>query len=119
MKKTLISFLTYHCQRMQYCFVIEHFEISFLQVKRLGATFDILVDHEYLDAVIRYGNTVVKLWEEGDKESILKALAHELTHVLTGNITDELSQTQKLRKREEQTTEHISRLLFRLYKGKK
>jgi len=116
---TLQNFLLHHAQRMQYCFVIEHFQVSFLEVRRLAATFDIIVDYEYLDAVIRYGSQVRKLWDKGDKEEILGALAHELTHILTGNITDGLAQTVKLRKRDEQTTEHISRLLYRLYKEKK
>ena len=77
-------------------------------------TMDILVDYEYLDAVIRYGRVVSKAFKRGDHEYVIRALAHETTHILTG----EVKMTRRCfapRLFDERATEHISRLLFRLF----
>lgn len=116
---TLTHFLVGHLQRMQRCFVIEHFEISILGVKRIGGIFDILVDYEYLDAVIRYGHEAVALWNTGKREELVKALVHECSHCLTGSVTDGMKLTKHQRKLDEQANEHLSRLLYRLYRRRK
>ena len=116
---TLQEYLVYHTSKMMRCFFIEHFDVS-LQKAKLpqGTTMDIRVDYEYLNAVIRYGKSVKILWKIRDKKEILASIAHELTHILTGEITDGMKTTRNQNKIEEQTTEHISRLLLRLYLSK-
>ena len=116
---TLIKFLVHHCQKMQRCFVIEHFEVSFLRIKKCAGVMDINIDYEYLDAVIRYDGDVEVLWKTGQKEAILKVLCHELTHILTGMATDGITLTRQQTKQDEQANEHISRLLYRLYRRRK
>ena len=112
----LREFLCFHISRMLVTMVVEHYEVSIKRVKKLGAIMDIDVDHEYLCAEIRYSTDVERLWRTGKRDWILDVLAHELTHILTSQITDEMRRSKKLLKREEQVTEHVSRLLLKLYK---
>ena len=112
----LSQFLVYHVGKMLHCFILEHYEVSLLRLKKMPAVFDILVDYEYMDAVIRYGEKVEAMWKTGQTEAILESLAHELTHIFTGSITEHLKMTKRMRIHEERATVHISRLLYKLYK---
>ena len=76
------------------------------------------MDNEYLEAYIAYGKEVVKKWRVGDKSFILRALAHELCHIITSELAD--SMRGKLDKvhhtfHDERCTETTSRLAYRLY----
>ena len=87
-------------------FCLTHYSVGFFHQKLDGDTvMEIEVDPEYLRAEIAYGYLVRCMWRQGKKQQILQTLCHKLCHVLTNGVT----------KNSEQMTEHISRLLYKLY----
>lgn len=111
------AYLQKHTRQMQRCFIIEHYEVfvEFASKKVLdGALMDIEVDDDYLRATIQYGSEIRNLYKQGNYEEVLKTLAHELTHVLISEMADK-GEPEKENKLEERVTEHVSRLLYRLY----
>ena len=111
------NFLMKHIEGMLITFNLTHFEVQLIPCKKMKVVMDIQVNYDYLEAVIRYGKIVEDAWKRGDKDYILGALCHEITHILVGEITDDLAQTKKRTKLEERAVEHISRLLVRAYQG--
>lgn len=100
---------------MQECFNLQHFDI-YIGRMTPNAQMDILVDYEYMDAEIRIGKEVYTLWKNKDKEAIIRILSHEITHILSGLATDGIKLSKQASKQDEQATELISRLLYRLYR---
>jgi hypothetical protein len=115
---TLKKFLLFHSSRMLKCFNLNHFEIYLVGKTKSVSGMDVLVDYEYLSATIRYGKKMEILWKHKEKNEILTYLCHEISHLLTGAMTDGITVSKALQKADEQTTEHISRLLLRLYLSK-
>lgn len=113
---TLQTFLELHLKGMQDCFNLRHFALTIVFKQRLDATMTIDIDTTYLHGEICYSNRIVKKYKEGEKDFVLGCLTHEVTHCLTNQIAS-LHRTTDLRlKTEEQVTEHLARLLFKLYK---
>lgn len=110
---TLKSFLLKHLKQMQKCFVVENFDIK-VRYEKINSSMEITVDYEYLEAEIFYGDKVKMLWNKGKTDVILKYLCHEVTHIMTGEVKIDRNNFCKTY-HDERATEHISRLLFRLY----
>jgi len=110
----LQNFLEFHLARMQECFNITHFDVE-IHRDQITSAMEICVDYEYLDADIAYGKQAILRWKRGDKIRILKWLAHELTHIITGELKTNHKKTERTFY-DERATEHLSRLLFRLYR---
>jgi len=109
----LTSFLKNHLKQMQKCFVVENFDVN-IRFEEIKSAMEITVDYEYLEADIVYGDKVKKLWEQNKIDQILKYLVHEITHILTGEVKIDKKNFCKTY-HDERATEHISRLLYRLY----
>lgn len=116
----LRTFLERHAEGMKRCFHLEHFDISLRYDKDLACQMEIDIDYRYLEAEICYGRQIKESWHDENRHAVLKCLAHELTHLITSN----LSQPFKMKRRvtgeelvhfDEQVTEHVSRLLYLLY----
>lgn len=118
----LTQFLLFHIFAMQECFNLCHFmvEVKESKAKSLQSStlFEIEVDYEYMEAVIRYGKVAKSLWHKDNEEKLLLGLAHELTHILTGEIKG-INRNKAQVFYDERATEQISRLLYRLYKRRK
>ncbi len=115
---TLQRFLMNHICGMQECFNLKHFDI-YIGRYTDDASMDISVDYEYMRAEIRTGDKVKEWWRNKDKEAIIRCLAHEITHIFTGLPTDGRTLSKQAAKADEQATELVSRLLYRLYRGQK
>ena len=103
---TLQPFLEHHCRAMLLTFCLTHYSVGFFRRKLDSNTaMEIEVDTRYLRAEISYGYLVQCMWRQCKKKDILQILCHELCHILTNDAT----------KNNEQLTEHISRLLYKLY----
>ena len=112
----LIDFLNKHSKEMLFVFCLSHFEVTFKRRKNLDCLAEIDTDLEYLSATIFYGNRLEKLYRSGAYEEVLKTLAHEITHILLENLSETPGSNSKSHKVAcEQATEHVSRLLYRLY----
>jgi hypothetical protein len=114
----LREFLEKHIVGMLVCFNLTHFGVKLARVKKLVALMDIYIDYEYLTAEIRYGKKIDVAWKLGQKERIIQILSHEITHIITGEVTDDLTIGKARQKTEERANEHLSRLLYRLYRRK-
>ena len=87
-------------------FCLTHYSVEFYRRKLDSDTaMEIEVETDYLRAEIAYGYLVQCMWRQRKRKQILQVLCHEITHILTKGIT----------KNNEQATEHISRLLYKLY----
>lgn len=104
-----------HTLGMLKCFHLEHFDI-YLGGETKTANMDISVDYKYLTATICINKGMAQLYKIGNREEILTCLCHEITHILTGVITDGIALDKQQTKQDEQATEHLSRLLYRLYR---
>jgi len=105
---------------MKTCFHLEHFDILVTHNPKLDCQMAIDVDYRYLEAKIEYGNDTIERWKNDDVHFIIKCLAHEVTHILTGNLSNPFKMKREVRGEmmthfDEQVTEHVSRLLYRLY----
>jgi len=109
----LQQFLELHIEQMKVCFNITNFDIG-IQRGETSNQMEISVDYEYLDAGIVYDKKIIRSWKDKDTVRILKCLAHELTHILTGELKTNHKKTE-CTFYDERATEHISRLLYRLY----
>lgn len=85
---------------------------------------DICPDYRYLEALINIDvETVTAMWKE-NKELILECLAHEISHLVTSEMSDPFATKCKRPKKEtveqihfeERVTETVSRWALRLYK---
>ena len=109
-------FLKKHIRGMLECFCLTNFDVT-TKVVKTKCLAEIDVDLEYLSAKILYGKALKRAWEKGDKELVLTTLAHEITHILLETLAETPgSKSKKHRIALEQATEHISRLLYRLYR---
>lgn len=120
--KPILGFLLLHVYDMQRCFNLGHFMVAVKESKakslQSANMFDIEIDYEYMEAVIRFGKVANDLWRKNKHEKLLLGLAHELTHIITG----ELKNTHRKKFQtyyDERVTEQIARLLYRLYKKEK
>ena len=118
------DFLKEHLIGLKQTMNLNHFKIDLVFGNLKEVTMAIEVDYRYLDAQIDIDRkTVIDQWEAGRKRRILENLAHELSHVITQELTDPHHwkgvDYKKLSKRkkhyEERVTEHISRLAVELY----
>ena len=82
------------------------------------------IDYRYLEAKLSIDTAeVVEMWKE-DRGIILECLAHELSHIITKELTDPFDWKGRPTKKqtetdiyfEERVTETVSRLTLRLYK---
>lgn len=112
---TLEKFLIRHTAAMLVCFNLTHFTVMFKRRPKLDCSAEIDIDLEYLEAVIFYGKKLEATYRR-DKKEVLKVLAHELSHIILENLAETPgSPKKKHRIACEQATEHVSRLLYRLY----
>ena len=103
---------------MLVAFNLSHYEVTFYylaQSNKKDGAMEIEVDIEYLRGSIAYTRLVRALWKLGDRKQIRQILCHEISHILT----EQLWTSKSTRTNNEQVTEHVSRLLFRLYERKK
>lgn len=110
----LHEFVSHHLKMMQICFCVEQFDVELRWKKREKYKMEISVDYEYLEATIWLGKQVEQEWARQGYRNILLWLAHELTHILTGEVKMSKSNFC-VRFHDERATEHISRLLYKLY----
>lgn len=93
--------------------LLTNYSVS-LRFHKIQWMMDISVDHEYLDAEIRYGQRAVDLFMEGKFDEIKLSLTHECTHILTTKILERkgLSKRKRLAL-EESVTEHIAKIFMK------
>lgn len=118
MKLTLETFLEESCANMIHCFNLTHFNVFLEEVRKLDCTMQIEVDYKYLDAKIAWGSKVREMWRLKQSRFIEMALAHELTHIITGEVTAPFQSKAHPELEEhfdERVTESVSRLLYNLY----
>ena len=110
----------YHCDLMIECFCLTHFHVYLKFNPKMDCTLEISVDHRYMDAEIMFGQKALQLWKQGYKDEILRALAHELCHIVTSEMADAMKtkgkpETIRATHFEERVTETVSRVYYRLY----
>lgn len=110
----LKKFLRKHLDQMLVCFKLTHFDV-YLKRKNISAKMQIATDLEYLEALIEYGKQAEQAWEQKKHQDLLLWLCHEVTHILLAEIK---SKRKRYRFYNERATEHISRLLYELYRRK-
>jgi hypothetical protein len=95
--------------------MLTHYEVEIKYYKGLDAQMDIDIDHEYLNAEIRFGRKVVMLFLEGNARQITATLVHECTHILTSQLTKSRKglSKRKFLEIEEATNEHISKIILK------
>jgi len=118
------KFVTKHLGGLLNCMNLIHYTITVSFGKLRGATMQIEVDHRYLDAEITVDTKqLLEHWKNGQRRKILCSLAHELTHIITSEQSDPFQTKEEDPKKmsklqhhfEERVTEHISKLVVRLY----
>jgi len=122
--KPLIKFVHTHLAGLLNCMNLSHFALTVQFTTLKNATMDITPDHRYLEGKMRIDTKMVMAhWKLGERDEILEALAHEITHLLTSEMSDPFQWVCRAKKQteaeihfEERVTEHVSRLALRLYK---
>ena len=93
--------------------MITNYTVSIKYCKHLDCFMDIDVDHEYLEAHIRFGKLIVKSFTRGDYAFVKATLLHELTHILTSRLTEMKGMSKRKRtETEESVNEHISKIIL-------
>lgn len=122
--KPLIKFVHTHLAGLLNSMNLSQFSITVHFTDLKDATMDITPDHRYLEGRTRIDTgRCMEHWKLGEKDEILASLAHELSHLITSEMSDPFQTHNKERKLteaeihyEERVTEHVSRLALRLYK---
>lgn len=103
---------------------LSHFNVTINMTDLKDCSMCIEIDYRYLEARLSIDvDEVTEMWKE-DRELILACLAHELSHVITKELTDPFDWKGRPTKKqtetniyfEERVTETVSRLALRLYK---
>ena len=124
MPENIREFLREHLVGLRQTMNLNHFKIDLVFCNLKAATMAIEVDFRYLDATIDIDRkSVIDMWDMGRKRRILECLSHEISHILTQELTDPLHwkgiNYKKLGKKgkhyEERVTEHFSRIALELY----
>jgi hypothetical protein len=110
-------FILKHAERMLDLFKLSHFDL-FLQTGKTRCSMDIKVDYTYLRAYLRIGDDIHVAYKNKDFETVLEALAHEITHIVVGIATHKAEDREDFNEEEEQAVEHIARIFFEFYKLK-
>ena len=88
---------------------LSHYEVTFYPVLQdTDTVMEIDVDTQYLRAEIAYGKLVRLMWRQKKYVQIKRTLVHEVSHILLQPLWKPNKQNM------EQTTEHVSRLLYKL-----
>lgn len=120
---TLKQFIKTHINGLRKCMRLTHFKVDAELVDLKDATMQIEVDYRYLDCQILIDRMrLLELWRT-NKEEILACLAHELSHIVTMEMSDPFSykgtndviMSKTKTHFEERVTEHFSRIALRLY----
>jgi hypothetical protein len=102
---------------------LTHFKID-VEYANIGADMVCEVDYRYLDARITIDRkTILDYWSHGERKEILYLLVHELSHLISGEMSDPFQwkgktpkkQTELEKHFEERVTEHISRIALKAY----
>lgn len=124
MPENIREFLNEHLVGLRESMCLTHFKIDMVFCNLKDATMAIEVDYRYLDAQIDIDRkSIIDLWDAGRKRRILETLSHEISHIITGEMTEPThwkknnyrKQSQEKQHYEERVTEHISRLAVSLY----
>jgi hypothetical protein len=112
--KGMLEFVALHIKQILCVARITHFDII-IDNSMTRCAADIRVDYTYLRAFIRFGKETREQWIRGNKPGIVETLCHELSHIITGLPCSLAENREEMDTEEEQATELMARILFRLY----
>lgn len=116
--KNTTSFIKNHISKVQYVANMNDF-IVYVENTKMPKShlMRIHVDYEYLTATIEYGETVIQYWKDRRYEDIIKAICHEIAHIITSEPFDRLDIKYKGENKfyQERLTERVGRIIMSSY----